>query len=134
MALVYMPLLDPAEARRMKMTFDIAAKNYLMRKYTDLDQADYFSCMLSDAYGNFGVVGIALVGAVLGGVLGLAVRTLGRPRYSWAPVVALFFLSHVFQFEQEFVTATFLWVKKLPFLAAVLLVNPFVVRSGDPPP
>jgi hypothetical protein len=129
-ALVYLPVLDPPEARRMKMTFDIAAKNYLMRKYTDLDQADYFSCMLSDAYGNFGVVGIALVGVTLGAALGLSVRSLGHPRYSWVPVVALFVLSHVFQFEQEFVTATFLWVKKLPFLAAVLLVNPFVVPSG----
>lgn len=131
-ALVYLPILDPPEARRMKLTFDIAAKNYLMRRYTNLDQSDYFSCMLSDAYGNFGFAGIALVGIVLGVAVGLSVRGLTHPRYSFVPLLALFAVSHLFQFEQEFVTASFLWIKKLPFLVAVLVINPFVVRPGSP--
>jgi hypothetical protein len=132
-ALVYLPIVDPARARRMKMHFDIAAKNYLMRRYTDLDQSDYFSCMLSDAYGNFGALGIALVGLVLGVALGLSVRGLRGPVNALVAVIALFAISHLFQFEQEFVSATILWTKKLPFLAAVLVVNPF--RTGrDAPP
>jgi hypothetical protein len=132
-ALIYLPIVDPPEARRMKMSFDIAAKSYLMRRYTDIDQPDWFSCMLTDAYGNFGIPGIALVGLALGAAVGLSTRGLIRPRWSVAPVIALFFVSHLFQFEQEFVTAAFLWIKKLPFLAAVLVVNPFVVASGGVP-
>jgi hypothetical protein len=131
-ALIYLPILDPAEARRMKMSFDIAAKSYLLRKYTDIDTPDYFSSMLTDAYGNFGVAGIALVGLALGGIVGLSVRGITRPRHAYAPVLALFAVSHLFQFEQEFVTAMFLWIKKLPFLAAMLVVNPFVVRRDEP--
>ena len=56
-ALVVLPVIDPAKARAYKLTYDITAKNYLMRHYTDLPDTDHVSCILTDAYGNFGLLG-----------------------------------------------------------------------------
>lgn len=130
--LVYLPLLDPAKARDLKLSLDMAAKNYLMREYTDIGAADYFSCMLTDAYGNFGYPGIALVGVALGAACGFSVRVMRRPTNVILPVIALFAVSHLFQFEQEFVTALVLWVKKVPILFLVLILNPFRVVRKTP--
>jgi hypothetical protein len=124
-ALVVLPIVNPSKARAYKSTFDVTAKNYLIRHYTALPDVDHVSCILTDAYGNFGIAGFALVGAFLGSAFGLGIRTLRWPWHGGLAVVALFFLSHLFQFEQEFVTALLLWVKKAPFLVAVLFLNPF---------
>lgn len=131
--LIYLPIVAPEEARRMKLRFDIAAKSYLLRHYTDIDTPDYFSCMLTDAYGNFGYAGMAMVGLFLGAVLALSTRALRHPRNGLWAVVALFALSHIFQFEQEFVTAAVLWAKKIPVLVAVLILNPFATAPGRTP-
>jgi hypothetical protein len=130
-ALVYLPVIDPGKAREYKMSLDMAAKNYLMRRYTKIADADYVSCMLTDAYGNFGYLGLGLVGLFLGVVTGGVARLMRRPRAGGWVLVGLFALSHLIIFEQEFVSALLLWTKKLPFLIALLVAAPFrVVEPG----
>lgn len=130
-ALMYLPLVDPPKARKYKLSLNMAAKNYLMRKYTRITDADYVSCMLTDAYGNFGYPGFAFVGFFLGTVTGWATRRMARPPAAGWVLVALFAVTHVMLFDQEFVSALFLWPKKLPFLVALLIASPFrVVRAG----
>jgi hypothetical protein len=134
-ALIVLPVFNPAKARAYKLAFDITAKNYLMRNYTDLQDTDHVSCSLTDAYGNFGLLGFVLVGAVLGSAFGFGIRYLQRPGHGALAVLALFVISHLFQFEQEFVTALLLWVKELPVLLGVLLLNPFAAGlASDPAP
>jgi hypothetical protein len=130
-ALVYLPVVDPAKAREYKLSLDMAAKNYLMRQYTDIKDADYVSCMLTDAYGNFGYLGFLMLGLFLGTATGLSTRAMvGLTSAAWA-LVGLFAISHLIVFEQEFVSALLLWTKKLPFLLAILIAAPFrVVRTG----
>lgn len=129
-ALMYLPLTDPAKAREIKLSLNLAAKNYLMRNYTDITSADYVSSILADAYGNFGKVGFALVGLFFAGVCGFVAWTIVRlPGAGWV-IVGLFAISHVVYFEQEFVQALLLWGKKLPLLLGLLAVNPFRIRTG----
>lgn len=131
-ALMYLPLVDPPKAREYKLSLNMAAKNYLMHRYTSITAADYVSCMLTDAYGNFGYPGLALVGIFLGTVTGWATRLMARPPAAGWVLVALFALTHVMLFDQEFVSALVLWPKKLPFLVALLVASPFrVVRAGS---
>jgi len=130
-ALAYLPVIDPAKAREYKLSMDMAAKNYLMRKYTNITAADYVSCMLTDAYGNFAYLGFAFVGLFLGGVTGGATRLMARPRAGAWVLVALFALTHLMLFDQELVSALLLWSKKLPFLLALLIAAPF--RVAVPP-
>ena len=133
-ALMYLPLTDPAKAREIKLSLNLAAKTYLMRNYTDIRSADYVSCILTDAYGNFGKLGLVLVGLFLAGVCGFVAWTAVRlPGAGWV-IVGLFAISHVAYFEQEFVQALLLWGKKLPLLVAFLVVNPFRIRTGPAEP
>ena len=126
--LVILPVIDPDKARAYKLRWDLAAKNYLMRTYAGMKDFDYVSCMLTDAYGNFGNAGILAVGLFLGVCCALAVRALGAAAPAALVLVALFAVCHVFQFEQEFISALLFWAKKLPLLVGVLLVSPFRVE------
>jgi hypothetical protein len=127
-ALVFLPVVNPRKARAYKLRWDLAAKNYLMRKYTEMEDLDYVSCMLTDAYGNFGPAGILAVGLFLGAACGLAVRIMAAAPRAALVLVALFAVCHVFQFEQEFISALLFWVKKLPLLFGILLTAPLWIR------
>ena len=127
-ALVFLPVINPRKARAYKMRWDLAAKSYLMREYTDIEGLDYVSCMLTDAYGNFGPAGILAVGLFLGAACGLAVRVMAAAPRAALVLVALFAVCHIFQFEQEFISALLFWVKKLPLLFGVLLIAPLWIR------
>ncbi len=127
-ALVVLPVVDPRKARAYKLRWDLAAKNYLMREYTEIKDLDYVSCMLTDAYGNFGYAGILAVGLFLGAACALAVRIMAAAPGAALVLAALFAVCHIFQFEQEFISALLFWVKKLPLLLGVLLIAPLWIR------
>jgi len=129
-ALVVLPVVNPRKARAYKLRWDLAAKNYLMREYTEMEDLDYVSCMLTDAYGNFGPAGILAVGLFLGAACALAVRIMGAAPRAALVLVALFAVCHVFQFEQEFISALLFWVKKLPLLLGVLVIAPLWIRRA----
>ena len=129
-ALVFLPVVNPGKARAYKLRWDLAAKNYLMREYTEMEDLDYVSCMLTDAYGNFGYAGILAVGLFLGAACALAVRIMAAAPRAALVLVVLFAVCHVFQFEQEFISALLFWVKKLPLLLGVLLIAPLWIRRA----
>jgi hypothetical protein len=129
-ALVFLPVVNPRKARAYKLGYDLAAKNYLMREYTDMEDLDYVSCMLTDAYGNFGHAGILAVGLFLGAACALAVRIMAAAPRAALVLVALFTVCHIFQFEQEFISALLFWVKKLPLLLGVLVIAPLWIRRA----
>jgi hypothetical protein len=132
-ALVVLPIVNPKKARAYKLRGDLAAKNYLMREYAEMADLDYVSCMLTDAYGNFGYAGILAVGLFLGAVTGLAVRVMAAAPRAAMVLVALFAVCHIFQFEQEFISALLFWIKKLPLLLGVLLIAPLWIRRPGRP-
>jgi hypothetical protein len=114
------------EAKRANLT---SAKTWLLLRYGGLAKTDYYSCMLSDAYGNFSIYGFVLAALFLGYALGAATAAI---RWSAAPaalLLAVFAMTRLLPFEQEFESLLFGWYKLIPFVLAVLLVYP--LRRGS---
>jgi len=109
------------EAKRANLT---SAKTWLLLRYGGVGKADYYSCMLSDAYGNFSVYGFLLAALVVGPILAVSTASL---RWSAAPagiVFAAFAITRVLPFEQEFESILFGWYKLVPFVVVALAVYP----------
>lgn len=109
------------EAKRASLT---TAKTWLLLRYAGVSKADYYSCMLSDAYGNFAVFGFLFAAAIVGVVLATATAAL---RWSSAPAAllfAIFALERILPFEQGLETILFGWLKLVPFVIAFLLIFP----------
>jgi len=116
-------------AEQYKLSLMTNAKSYLMVRYTPIVSSDPFSCMLTDAYGNFGLLGFVMVAITLAVLYAVGSAALATPRSAGGLVLGLFALTHGFFFEQEFILLLTGWVKVLPVLAAILLVNPLRVRG-----
>jgi hypothetical protein len=119
------------EAKRANLT---SAKTWLLLRYGGVSKADYYSCMLSDAYGNFSIYGFLFAGLVVGSIVAVATASL---RWSAAPVgvvFAAFALTRVLPFEQEFESILFGWYKLIPFVIAALLVCPLRRPARRPEP
>jgi hypothetical protein len=109
------------EAKRANLT---SAKTWLLLRYGGVSKADYYSCMLSDAYGNFSVYGFLLAALALGPIIAVSTAAL---RWSAAPaglVFAAFAITRALPFEQEFESILFGWYKLVPFVLFALAVYP----------
>jgi hypothetical protein len=109
------------EAKRANLT---SAKTWLLLRYGGVAKADYYSCMLSDAYGNFSIYGFLLAAIVLAPIIAFSTAAL---RWSAAPmgvVFAAFAITRVLPFEQEFESILFGWYKLVPFVLVVLIFCP----------
>jgi hypothetical protein len=69
--------VDPQGFDAFRRGLHTTAKSHMTDEYLHLPQADYFSCMATDAVGAFGPLGLMVLGVVLGGVVGLAARECG---------------------------------------------------------
>ncbi len=108
-------------AKRANLT---TAKSWLLLRYGGVSKTDYYSCMLSDAYGNFSIYGFLFAALILGVVLAIATAAL---QWSAAPasiVFAAFAITRALPFEQEFESLLFGWYKLVPFVLVALLVYP----------
>jgi hypothetical protein len=113
-------------AKRANLT---TAKSWLLLRYSGVSKTDYYSCMLSDVYGNFSIYGFLLPALMLGVVLAVATAAL---RWSAAPaaiVFAAFAITRVLPFEQEFESLLFGWYKLVPFVLVALLACPLRRRQ-----
>jgi hypothetical protein len=109
------------EAKRANLT---TAKTWLLLRYAGVGKADYYSCMLTDAYGNFSVAGFALAALVLAAILAWATAAVNASAAPWAVVFGTFFLTRLMTFEQEFGMVLYGWLKLLPFVLVAILFFP----------
>jgi hypothetical protein len=98
------------------------AKSWLLLRYSGVGKTDYYSCMLSDVYGNFSIYGFLLPAIVLGYLLARATAALRWSAKPAAILLAVFVLTRILPFEQEFASILFSWFKLIPF---VFLAIPF---------
>jgi len=106
------------------------AKTFMLLRYAGLALPDYYACMLTDAYGNFGRAGFVLVAAVLGGLAAFVGWGLGTAASPALALLACFWAVRALPFEQEFVSLLTSWVKLLPVLVLVILARP--LRRVEP--
>jgi hypothetical protein len=117
--------VDPEGFDRYRLTRQTTAKSYLMREYLGIDVTDYFSCTVTDLYGNFKLPGLLIGALVLGGLFAWTTTTLAAPRGSTALVVAIFVLTQIVIFDQEAVFTFFGWIRKVPVLLIAVALRPF---------
>jgi len=123
--------IDPAGFDQVRLAMTTTSKSYLMQQYLHWAPPDYFSCTLTDLFGNFHVIGFLIGGLTIGAFFRFYRHSINHPTTAAAVIIAIFGLTHVIVFDQEASTLLFGWFKKLPVLLAVLAYNPFIVRRLD---
>ena len=118
-------LTDPSEYEAIKGDAVTTAKAYLLQRHTDLSFLDYYSCALTDAYGNFGSLGMLFAAFYFGGAVTLVTRML-RSSSPLLLVLGVFAAFHVLSFESEFISHVVGWARLLPFVLVVALLNPVI--------
>ncbi|CAK9006205.1 Uncharacterized protein Rv1518 [Durusdinium trenchii] len=131
------PLWGSEEARRLKASLITSPKIHLLYEYAGLITPDYPSCMLTDAFGNFGFSGLLIAGIVFGGVARFAETfTLNSPSH-WALVLGLVAMQVVSRFEGDLLYHILLgWLVQLPAFVLLLALCPlrFGRRRGSATP
>ncbi len=118
------PLFRTELTEQMKRAALTTAKSFLLLQYAGIAEPDYYSCMISDAYGNLGLPGFLAVALLLALTCAFATAGLRRGTSPAVLLIACFVLSRILPFEQEFSGILFGWLKLMPLVIAVLLLNP----------
>jgi hypothetical protein len=121
---------DPEGFNEFRLSRNVTAKGYLMEKYLGWDLTDYFSCTLTDLFGNFHVFGLLGGAVLLAALFRFSASRLSAPRNGAALILAVFVVVQSIVFDQEALALLFGWTKQLPVLLAVLALRPF--RVGPP--
>ena len=121
------PLVSPELARRYKEELATNAKVYLLRWYAHRDEADYFSCAITDVYGNLGPPGVLFAGVFYGFVFAYAVRWVAQPKRGWHLVLAIFAIQIYIFFEADFIAGFVGWLSFLPSIVPLLVLSPLTI-------
>jgi hypothetical protein len=84
--------VDPPGFDAFRLSLTTTAKGYLMEHYLGLVVTDYFSCALTDMFGNFHFAGFVLLGVVYGWGLAQCCAQIVAPTSGPALLYGLFFL------------------------------------------
>lgn len=114
--------MDPQQSQEYKRTGLTTAKSYLMERYTDLVPGDAPSCLLTDVYGNFGVMGFLLAAFFSAGAYALLTHMIFRGG-NQTVLIAMFLLMHIMVFEMSFIEYLIGWVRWMPVLGVLLIIN-----------
>lgn len=122
------------EVAKNKESFLVSPKKYLLDRYVEDNRIDYPSCVLTDLYGNFGLVGFPIGAVVVAWACGLVRRGFSQTGSPLSVVVALYVVFPLLFFEQELAVFVSSLVNTLPVLFLVILMNPMVaVRRASSP-
>jgi hypothetical protein len=117
--------LDPAGFDQFRLSLNTTAKTYLMRRYLGWDRPDYYSCTLTDLYGNFDILGFAFGAVLFALLLSLLPRLLRGELGGLGTMLGLYLATSILVFDQEASSLLFNWTKHLPLLAVMFFLNPF---------
>lgn len=117
-------LIGSDRAAEYKAKAITTAKTYLMEKHTDIDTKDYPSCMVTDLWGNFWIYGLPVAAILISICFVLLRYGLTASVSPAALVISLVFAFYWVVFEKEFVDWLFGWVKLVPAIILLVLLNP----------
>ncbi len=121
--------INKEKTDKLKLTTDTSAKNYLMENFTDIKLPDYYSCMLTDAYGNFWIIGLVFVAIVLAKLSAYIDKNLLKPRSTISLILSIYLISIILPFEQEFISIFITIIQTLPILLFVIILNPINIKT-----
>jgi hypothetical protein len=120
-------LWDPDVVREIKANLATTPKYVLMYEYAGIDQPDYPSCIITDAYGNFGAMGIAMAGALVGVVCGIGQRFLTNPSNKGELVLGVIAVQLVSMFEGSLLDLLVAaWIRSIPTMVVLYLLAPIM--------
>ncbi len=106
------------------------AKSYLLEEHTEISQKDYPSCMLTDLWGNFWIYGLPVAGILVACCFALLRYGLTAAPSPLAFVASLVFAFYFVTFEKEFVDWIIGWIKLIPAIALLAILNPIQSSSA----
>lgn len=118
------PLVGLDRAVEYKAMGITTAKTYLMEVHTDIVLKDYPSCMVTDLWGNFWIYGLPAAAILIAICFVLLRYGLTASLSPAALVISLVFAFYFVTFEKEFVDWAFGWVKLIPAIVFLVLLNP----------
>lgn len=124
------PIVRTSVTEQLKRATLTNAKTFMLLRYAGLALPDYYACMLTDVYGNFGRAGFPLAALVIGALAAFVGWGLGTAASPAMALLACFWAVRALPFEQEFVTLLTSWVKLLPVVLVVILARP--LRRAEP--
>lgn len=122
--------VDPAGFDEFRASLRTTAKTQLMAEFLGVSPPDYYSCAVTDLYGNFDVGGLLAGAVVFSAIFLWWARHSARPDSGRRYLVALFAVTHALLFDQEAMAVMFGWVTQLPFVAAIVALGPLTVERA----
>ena len=123
-------LWNPDAAREVKANMATSPKYYLMYEYAGIDMVDYPSCLLTDAYGNFSILGIFIAGLVLGVGCSLTQQFLTSPPSRFLLALGIVAIQVITLFEASLLHHLLMgWIQYLPALAILYFISPIEATS-----
>jgi hypothetical protein len=123
---------DPAGFDAFRATLTTTAKSYLMKNYLGWDLTDYYSCTLTDFFGNFYIFGFILAFIVYAFIFSNLYLFMSGNRNAAGIIVGFYLAVSVLNFDQEGISLLSVWTKHLPFIIFLFLINPFKVLKIYP--
>jgi hypothetical protein len=121
---------DPQGFDEFRLSRNVTAKGYFIEKYLNWALDDYFSCTLTDLFGNFHVFGLVGGAILLATLFRFTASRFMAPRSGAELVLAVFVVVQAIVFDQEAMGLLFGWTKQLPILLAILALGPFRVEAA----
>jgi hypothetical protein len=123
-----LPIVPPLE-RALK--FDAQTcdfKRFYLARYTDIPFDDYPSGALTDIFVAIGPLGFFLAALTYGWLFACLYKLISNRTSQWSGMLGIFLYFTISMYEFPFASLPFGWVRGLPVLLVVLLLNPFTAR------
>ncbi|MBA4381380.1 MAG: hypothetical protein C0406_02335 [Sideroxydans sp.] len=112
------------KAAEYKINAITTAKSYLMEKHTNILSKDYPSCMVTDLWGNFWIYGLPIAAGIIAMCFVVLRHGLNSSIFPAVFISSLVFAFYFVIFEKEFIDWLFGWIKLLPGIALLVILNP----------
>lgn len=122
--------ISPSRLKEAKEDLRTTAKSYMIAKYLGNGSPDYFSCALTDVYGNLGFAGFPACAMVFGFLCAIIEANIGRPRNGTGFLIALIAAISLLRFEHDFAATISDLIKTIVVTIPILLINPLKARRA----
>jgi hypothetical protein len=119
---------SPRKLASAKEQMRTTAKSYMVREYLGEASPDYFSCTLTDVYGNLGFSGFPFCAFLLGSLCAWIDVTISRPRSGTSFLVAVIAAISLLRFEHELIAIASDLGKTILVTLPILIINPLRVK------
>jgi len=124
---IYGPILFPEKVKKLKELRQTTAKGFLIKKYLKYDEDDYYSSILTDSYGNYGLLGFIFCAIIIAPLIFLASTFIKNPQKGSQLIIGIYIMINLLRFEHELGSLLSDLIKFSVILIPLLFINPIQV-------